>query len=640
MMNLRRLSSGSPVRLSTELGRGGEGAVFAIRGNEHIVAKIYLQAPSTVKAEKLRAMARSATSTLLKLAAWPVDVLVDERMQVRGFLMRKVSSHEDLHELYSPKSRAETFPNADFRFVVRVATNLARTFAYIHAQGHVIGDVNHGNALVAPDGTIFLIDCDSFQTRDRIRIFPCDVGVPLFTPPELQGRAFRGLRRSPNHDAFGLAVLIFHLLFQGRHPFAGRYQHGEMTIERAIAEHRFAYGSSSERTGMLAPPGTLPLDSFGPLIARLFERAFNTSAADGERPTALEWIGALDSLETGLVRCESKPVHMYPSAHGACCWCEIEERTKITLFGTRLATVPSDVILRAEALWQAITNIAHPGPVPPPPSKPRALGAQPAVIRAKRLFERVTIPVALAGALISFTSFIALSAGGAYVLAVVSMLVMLAIVLINVETSARRAERRSMLDRATKTWTALLARWRRDCSSHAFDALLSRLRATKLELPELIRKRQQAIEQLRQLHATRARRQFLESFRIDAIPSQHLTRLQRARLVSYGIFTAADVDRKQADVPNLLSPSAGEELLAWYRMHLRSYEGPVATPTAEEISAVEDRFDYLEQLLLKQLREGADDLRKRHAQILASRARLRGPLQEAYDAYSRAQLEQ
>jgi DNA-binding helix-hairpin-helix protein with protein kinase domain len=156
----------------------------------------------------------------------------------------------------------------------------------------------------------------------------------------------------------------------------------------------------------------------------------------------------------------------------------------------------------------------------------------------------------------------------------------------------------------------------------------------------VVRKRQQKLEQLVQLHASRSRRRFLEAFRIDEIPLHHLTRYQRAKLVSFGIDTAADVDRKQSDVPNLLSRSAAEELLAWYRMHLRSYEGPVGGPTAEEIAAVEDRFDYLEGCLLKQLREGAAELRKRHAQILASRARLKGPLQAAYDAFCRAQLEQ
>jgi DNA-binding helix-hairpin-helix protein with protein kinase domain len=142
------------------------------------------------------------------------------------------------------------------------------------------------------------------------------------------------------------------------------------------------------------------------------------------------------------------------------------------------------------------------------------------------------------------------------------------------------------------------------------------------------------------LHAHRGRRKFLEGFRIDEIPSRQLTRTERSKLRSYGIATAADVDRKQLDVPNLLSHGTAEELLAWYRMHLRSYEGPVGTPSADEISAVEDRFDYLEDRLLQQLKVGATELQKRQARILASRSRLQSPLQAAYDALSRAQLEQ
>ena len=51
--------------------------------------------------------------------------------------------------------------------------------------------------------------------------YRCPVGKPEFTPPELQGRLFAHLDRAPEHDLFGLAVLIFQLLMEGTHPFAG-----------------------------------------------------------------------------------------------------------------------------------------------------------------------------------------------------------------------------------------------------------------------------------------------------------------------------------------------------------------------------------------------------------------------------------
>src|SRR5512134_3495849 len=91
-MNLRRLSNNSQIKLGRELGRGGEGAVHPVVGVPDLVAKIYLKPPAPPKVEKLRSMARRASPALLRVAAWPIDVLTDEAGTVRGFLMAKVSA--------------------------------------------------------------------------------------------------------------------------------------------------------------------------------------------------------------------------------------------------------------------------------------------------------------------------------------------------------------------------------------------------------------------------------------------------------------------------------------------------------------------------------------------------------------------
>ena len=97
-------------------------------------------------------------------------------------------------------------------------------------------------------------------------MFPCEVGVAHFTPPELAGRNLHELQRTTNHDCFGLAVLIFHLLFLGRHPYAGRFLGIEdMPIERAIHEHRFAFGHKAAECKCRGRRIRLPLDEVAPV---------------------------------------------------------------------------------------------------------------------------------------------------------------------------------------------------------------------------------------------------------------------------------------------------------------------------------------------------------------------------------------
>ena len=89
----------------------------------------------------------------------------------------------------------------------------------------------------------------------------------LFAPPELQDRTLTGLIR--RDDEFRPRVDDW--LFMGRHPFAGRYLgEGDMPIEQAIREHRFAYGSEHDFAAMEQPPGTPPLDMVSPPAAELF----------------------------------------------------------------------------------------------------------------------------------------------------------------------------------------------------------------------------------------------------------------------------------------------------------------------------------------------------------------------------------
>ena len=296
-----------PHRLHREIGRGGEGVVYELRDATHLAAKIYSKEPDQDKAEKILSMVRLKNERLLKLSAWPLEPFYSSSVKLSGFVMEKLTGYRPVFELYNPNIRLQEFPRADWRFLIHTAINTARAFAVIHECGHVVGDVNHANLFVAQDATVKFIDTDSFQIHDAGRHWFCEVGVSTHQAPEMQGRSsYQGVLRTANQDNFGLAVLIFQLLFLARHPFSGRYSgRGDMPIERAIAEFRFAFSSESHQ--MAPPPASLLLSDVTPQVQLHFERAFSKQSVDGLRPTPSEWISALQELAENLRQCPMIP---------------------------------------------------------------------------------------------------------------------------------------------------------------------------------------------------------------------------------------------------------------------------------------------------------------------------------------------
>ncbi len=356
------------VELGAQLGVGGEGVVFEVVGQPAAVAKVYHKLPDSHTGQKLRAMVALAAPELLQVAAWPTATLHQAPAGPPvGLLMPRVSGYKEIHTLYSPAHRKKEFPTADWAFLIQTAMNCAIAFDAVHRGGHAIGDVNQSNVLVSAKATVRLIDCDSYQVTAGKQSFPCEVGVPLYTPPELQGQGFRGVIRTPNHDRFGLAVLIFHLLFVGRHPFSGRpLTRGDLPIEKAIKEFRFAFSPAAARLQVAPPPHAPTLAILSPQVAGLFERAFGSqSTAKGARPTAEEWVTHLSELQRQLKACPDDPGHKYAAHLGQCCWCALMQTgapnyfISVTVY--RLgANVPSITFVLGPA-WAEIDRLPRPG---------------------------------------------------------------------------------------------------------------------------------------------------------------------------------------------------------------------------------------------------------------------------------------
>lgn len=318
-------------RLGHRVGKGGEGVVYALADDNEYAVKLYTTHDSASKEAKIAAMVQAQLAGHAPLVAFPIAIARGRDGSFVGFVMRLVADHKPLHDLYSPGPRKLHFPQADYRFLVRTTANFARAVASVHQSNCVIGDINHSGILVSPKAVVALIDADSFQFAAGGQRFLCRVGVPEYTPPELQSQRLAGVVRTPNHDAFGLAVVIFQLLFMGRHPFVGTVRRGEIPpIHENIQQFRYVYTENRD-VGMDQPPGTPSLSDFSPGIAALFDASFSRETAD-RRPTAEQWVRQLEALEASLAQCQENPLHYAPRDASECAWCEMERQLGTFLF--------------------------------------------------------------------------------------------------------------------------------------------------------------------------------------------------------------------------------------------------------------------------------------------------------------------
>ncbi len=214
-------TSGHRLRLVKTLGKGGEGKIFQIEGDRPFAVKLYVDGKAAERREKVSAMISDRLYERSPFVAFPIEAVTSKGAFV-GFTMRQAVGAKPLHQLCTPGDRKAEFPTASFKFLARVALNFARAVANIHELGSVIGDINESVALIdQKKGLVTVIDSDSFQYRREGQLYRCLVGKAEYTPRELQGQSLGKVDRTINHDAFGLAVIVFEILFMVGIPSPG-----------------------------------------------------------------------------------------------------------------------------------------------------------------------------------------------------------------------------------------------------------------------------------------------------------------------------------------------------------------------------------------------------------------------------------
>lgn len=360
--------TGVCYKLSRQLGKGGEGTVFEIE-NTSLVAKIYHK-PDVKMEKKLLCMLKYPLNPKADgvhlLIAWPQDVLYENNAFI-GYTMPRISDTYPIYTVARNNGGKGTdcytvFPHYDWRYSLMVAYHLAWTVNYIHEHNYVIGDMNPNNIVIHGDGSLTILDVDSFDivNPDTGERFPCNVGVSEFLAPELQGRDLRRANFTKHTDEFALAIHIFILLMNNTHPFNLRsLSTGEFSSnnvknlcheKRSIVQDQkmvnivhgycpFVKNIEGYDIPLQAPRITM--------LPRVIQTAFRTTFGYNEstmmtyiekRVSANMWRAMLyqyfqrsKGINADLVRCSVNREHFYLRSRGSCEFCAAKQRYETAL---------------------------------------------------------------------------------------------------------------------------------------------------------------------------------------------------------------------------------------------------------------------------------------------------------------------
>ena len=609
-----RTASGVNLRLGKVLGKGGEGTIFHIEDDASLALKVYTDGKQHERLAKLQAMIASRLSNRTSLVSFPLDTAHSNGAFV-GFTMRKAVGSKPLFSLCISSDRKNEFPDASYRFLVRVALNYARAIASLHSLGAIVGDINESGALVDQKGLVTLIDSDSFQYAASGTTYRCLVGKAEYTPPELQGRPLGSINRTTNHDAFGLAVILFEILFLGRHPFSGIPQgRDHPTISEAISAGRFAYSPHKTVTNM-EPPKHMPvLTDLPPDVAVAFQRAFgpHLGSSPQSRPTAAEWVALLEAMEKNVVECKVNPAHYHSRSATGCPWCRFEAGYATVLFVHHRTIRPTTFDL--EHVFARISAIAGPGPAPDLASLMLRL-PKPGPSQAAKVSKRKSIQRKVFGLAGGAISLLLMSNGMAWGF---FALVPSGFLFFGEEAGKNEVLKRK--DKVERDWQSAKEAWSNNAGMGRFDEKRRALERTAISyraLPGIERDMLVALEKRK--HDLQMQKH-LEAQKISRASIDGIGDGRKLTLRSFGIETALDIKHHAVLAIPGFGPSLTKRLTDWRKSVEHRFKFNPTIPTdPTEISKVRNEISMRRSLMETELLKGTQDLETIKAEALARR---------------------
>lgn len=307
--------------LSSQLGEGGQGAVYRVNGNTgHGLAVKAILDPRSGNILQDQNEYKKYMRKLNRIMALPqIDHLAIPLAPLHapycGYVMRLMEGMEPLGEYLKPGSdiRSALSQRGGLSKRLAVLENLASILCDLHTSGIVYSDLSPGNIYVSKDdrnSEVWLIDLDNLAYANEAA---SSVGTPFYRAPEIA----RGCVNSLSSDCYSYALLAYELLTFSK-PF-----HGSILDEEPDSDFSDDVFEKIEAGDCqyVHEAGTNNLPEYGisknlglimtPELEELFLQTFNVDGRvhPAHRPSMRAWLNAFHAACSSLVTCENGHAH-------------------------------------------------------------------------------------------------------------------------------------------------------------------------------------------------------------------------------------------------------------------------------------------------------------------------------------------
>ncbi len=293
-------NSGAEYKISKELGRGGQGRVFAIDRGKYAV-KILGKKNSRKSLLLKKQISYIRTRNIKDL---PVSMPLEQiRGDFLGYIMEMATDMVPLETLLTPSDKENWWvETGGLKKRLNILMKLADVLSELNSRGLIYGDLSPKNVFVSEDpefSEVYLIDVDNITHQSK-------VGKVVYTPGYGAPEVVKVISGADTYtDAYSFSVIAYQLLTLN-HPFIGDYVNkGDPGLEEKayLGELPWINNSGDKlNESFVGFPYTVTVP---PLMMKEFKNTFEDHLHNKlSRTSMLKWKEAINKSKDSLVFCE------------------------------------------------------------------------------------------------------------------------------------------------------------------------------------------------------------------------------------------------------------------------------------------------------------------------------------------------